>query len=700
MSNENILVVDDEVRINAFIRELVAAAGYRAEAALSGEEALAILSGGTPQSEQAFDLVLLDIMLPGIDGYEVCRRIKADPAMSGISIIMLTAMGKVANKTRGLELGADDYIPKPFDNNELLARIKAVLRVREAEKQVRRRNRDLAALNTIAETVGRAIELPDVLNTALDQALHTLELDAGTLTLTNLAGAQTIAANRWEAIDLTAGIEAANQVANSGQPLLLSLVAGAGHATHDAAHQNAAHDAACVPLHSRSHVIGTLLVAGRREVDAATLDLLAAIGHQVGAAIERARLYEIAQTRSEDLAVLNDITRAITSSLDLEDVLTVSMRGIREFLHVEASSLILVDEKSGQLVFGKTLGRDQEWKIDSTLQPGEGIVGAVIQQREPILVHNAQAHPLFSPKMDRITGFVTRSALCVPIVVKGKAIGAIETINKIGGPFTNDDLETLSFLAASVGVALENARLYGELAQSKQELERSQAQLIQAEKLAATGRLAASIAHEINNPLQSIQNCLHLVLNRPLTDEKRLRYLGMAQEEVERLITIVARTLDFYRPSKGRPSPTQVNDVVEAVLALAGKRLEHGHVRVQCKLAADLPQLTVVRDQLTQVFLNLIINAAEAMPEGGDLTISSTREDNWVCVSFSDAGPGIPPDEVSKIFEPFYTTKATGTGLGLAVSYGIVERQGGRITVDSQLGQGATLTVRLPIGTQ
>jgi signal transduction histidine kinase/DNA-binding response OmpR family regulator len=687
MSDENILVVDDEVRINAFIRELVAAAGYRAEAALSGEEALAILSGGTPQSEQAFDLVLLDIMLPGIDGYEVCRRIKADPAMAGISIIMLTAMGKVANKTRGLELGADDYIPKPFDNNELLARIKAVLRVREAEKQIRRRNRDLAALNTIAETVGRAIELPDVLNTALDQALGTLELDAGTLTLTNLAGAQTVVVNRWEALDLTAGMEAANQVASSGQPLLLSL---------DAAHQNAA----CVPLHSRNHVVGTLLVAGKREVDAATLDLLAAIGHQVGAAIERARLYEIAQTRSEDLAVLNDITRAITSSLDLEDVLTVSMRGIREFLHVEASSLILVDEKTGQLVFGKTLGRDQEWKIDSTLQPGEGIVGAVIQQREPILVHNAQAHPLFSPKMDRITGFVTRSALCVPIVVKGKAIGAIETINKIGIPFTNDDLEMLSFLAASVGVALENARLYGELAQSKQELERSQTQLIHAEKLAATGRLAASIAHEINNPLQAIQNCLHLVLNRPLTDEKKSRYLNMAQEEVERLITIVTRTLDFYRPSKGRPSPTQVNDVVEAVLALAGKRLEHGHVRVQRKLTPDLPQLTVVRDQLTQVFLNLVINAAEAMSEGGELTISSACEDNWVCVGFSDTGPGIPPDEVSKIFEPFYTTKATGTGLGLAVSYGIVERQGGRIMVDSQRGQGATLTVRLPIGTQ
>ena len=688
MSNDNILVVDDDVRINAFIRELLVNAGHRAEAAISGEEALAILGGQTPQAEQSFDLVLLDIMLPGIDGYEVCRRIKSNPALEGIPVIMLTAMGKVADRAYGLEIGADDYVAKPFDNRELLARVGAMLRVRRAEQQIRRRNRELAALNIIAETVGRAIELPDVLSTALDQVLHALELEAGTITLTT-SGAQALAVNRWETLDLTVGMETADQVAQSGQPCLLSLAS------------ETAPNAACAPLRSRDRVVGTLLVAGRgpRELDAATLDLLVAIGHQVGAAIERARLYEAAQTRSEDLAVLNDISRAIASTLDLETVLTVSMRGIREFLHAEAGSLALVDDTSGQLIFRKTLSRDQEWILDYTLQPGQGIVGSVVQEREPLLIHDAPSHPLFSAQMDRATGFTTRSALCVPIVVKGKAIGAIQVINKIGGPFTNDDLETLSFLASSVGVAVENARLYGELAQSKQELERSQAQLVHAEKLAATGRLAASIAHEINNPLQAIHNCMHLVLNRPLTDEKKLRYLQMAQEEVERLITIVTRTLDFYRPSKGHRMPTQVNHLIESVLALAGKRLQHGRVRVHRKLAADLPQLAAVPDQLTQVFLNLVINAAEAMPEGGELTVTTMCQDDEMRVSFNDTGPGISPEDAKQIFEPFYTTKSTGTGLGLAISYGIIERHGGRITVDSEPGHGATFTVRLPIGT-
>jgi signal transduction histidine kinase/DNA-binding response OmpR family regulator len=689
MSNENILVVDDEIRINGFIRELITNAGYRAEPAISGEEALAILKGRTPQSEQAFDLVLLDIMLPGIDGYQVCREIKSDPVLKDISIIMLTAMGKVADRAHGLEIGADDYIPKPFDNRELLARIEAVLRVRRAEQQTRRRNRELAALNAVSEMVGRAIELPDVLNTALDQVLRALQVDAGTITLTGLTGSQVVAAKQWERLDLSVGMEASEQVARSGQPLLCVITVSTG-----------AREAACVPLRSRDRVIGTLLVAGGRGADADALDLLAAIGNQVGAAAERARLYEAAQARSEDLAVLNDITRAITSTLDLEDVLSVSMRGIREFLHVEAGSLVLVAEKSGQLVFRKTLSGNQEWDSDYSLKPGEGLVGHVIQDKEPILVNDVQSYPQFSIPVEQITDLTTRSVLCVPIVVKGKAIGAIEAINKINGPFTNDDLETLSFLAASVGVAVENARLYGELAESKRELERSQEQLIQTEKLAATGRLVASMAHEINNPLQAIHNCLHLVINRPLTDEKKARYLQMAQEEVERLTAIVTRTLEFYRPSKGMMTPTQVNDVVESVLALAGKKLQHSKVKVQRKLATDLPPIQAVTDQITQVFLNLVINAAEAMAQsGGELTIATKREYNWIRVSFSDTGPGISPENADKIFEPFYTTKATGTGLGLAISYGIIERHGGQLTVDSQPGQGATFTVELPIGT-
>ena len=683
MLSATILVVDDDVQIAGFLTDFLQEIGHRVLTAYMGQEALDLLAA--PDAANV-DLILLDVILPDLHGTEVCQRIKASPATTHIPVIMVTGMDRPADKTRGLELGADDYVTKPFDPRELAARVQAMLRLRRAERDLRARNRALAALNAVADTIGRAVELADVLNTALDQVLATLDLDAGSITLTHASGQQVPAAKRWQALDLAAGLEACEQVARTGEPALLTLTI-----------RDREHAAACVPLRSRDRVVGTLLVAGARDIDPAGLDLLGAIGSQVGGAIERARLFEAVQRRSEDLAILNDITRVVTSSLDLDTVLTRAMRGIREILRVEAGSLILADEDSGELRFRKTLSREQEMIPDASLRPGQGLVGQVVATLEPVMVNDAAHDARFSPHIDLIRGFVTRNILVTPLIVKDRAVGAIEVINKIDGPFNNDDLELLQFLAASVAVAVENAQLYGELAEFTRQLERSQEQLIQAEKLAATGRLAASIAHEINNPLQAIHNCLHLIIRRRLGEEKEKYYLNMAQEEVQRLIGIVQRTLDFYRPSGGREVLTEVNTLVESVLALANKRLEHGKVRVQRRFSPDLPKLRAVADQLTQVFLNLVINAVEAMPEGGDLTIATLQDNGRVHVRFSDAGPGINPEEAKKIFEPFYTTKRSGTGLGLAVSYGIIQRHGGEITVESAPGRGATFVVSLPV---
>jgi two-component system NtrC family sensor kinase len=316
-----------------------------------------------------------------------------------------------------------------------------------------------------------------------------------------------------------------------------------------------------------------------------------------------------------------------------------------------------------------------------------------------LLVLDTQNDPRFCPRTDEAIGFVTRSVLCVPLKVKDKIIGAIEVINKLDGQFDEKDLWLLNYMAGSVTIALENARLYTELSDFARELEESQAQLVQAEKLAGMGRLAASIAHEINNPLQAIHNCLHLTLKRPLNEEKKTRYLGMAQEEVERLITIVQRMLEFYRPSREGMAPTNVHTIIENVLALSSKRLQHGKITVAKKLATDLPTINAVSDQLKQVFLNIVINAVEAMQQGGKLYIETelSEDGDWLSIAFTDTGSGLSEKEQENIFEPFFTTKVTGTGLGLSVSYGIIERHGGRIEVQSELGKGATFTVYLPL---
>lgn len=669
MLNERatILVVDDDQLIAGFLNELLSEAGYDVRLVHTGQAALDQLDAA---ERDEIDLVLLDVMLPDVDGYTVCRRLRSSPRTERLLIIMVTGRDKPTEKTLGFDIGADDYIPKPFDPQELLARVRSMLRLHRAEQDLWTRNQALGALNAVSQTIGRAVELPDVLRSALDQVLDSLQLPAGLITLRSAGGHQLIAVQRWPANDEPPNILLAEQAAQTGAPVVIARTA-------------------CVPLISRNRVLGVLTIAGLTRTGPDAIDLLTAIGSQIGAAIERARLYQEAQQRSEDLAVLNEITRAVTSSLELDHVLTTSLHSIRQILHVEAGSLILLDAETGEQHFRNTLPALENW-IRQDAARGGGIIDTVVTLREPLIVKEAQHLRAAGDELH------LRNLLAVPLIVKSRVQGVIVVINRSEGAFTSDDLELLQFLAGAVAVAAENARLYGELADFARELERSQAQLIQVEKLAATGRLAASLAHEINNPLQAIHNCLHLVTNRPLTDDKKKYYLGLAQTEVERLITLVQRTLEFYRPSQGRASATDVNRLIENVLALSSKRLEHGRVQVRAQLQPDLQPISAMPDQLTQVLLNLIINAVEAMPAGGALTIVSAQRDGWLTIEVQDSGAGLTSDEATRIFEPFYTTKTDGTGLGLAVSYGIIQQHGGRLEVNSAPGQGSIFTVLLP----
>jgi signal transduction histidine kinase/CheY-like chemotaxis protein len=536
-----ILLVDDDPEIIELVQHILEDKDCEVVPQFSGEEAWDVLLSVQDKPNGEFDLILLDVMMIGMNGYELCERIKAHERFRFTPVLMMTALASVDDKAMGLSVGADDYITKPFDPRELLARIGAMLRIRRMEQELRQRNRELATLNAINQSVA--------------------------------------------------------------------------------------------------------------------------------------------------------------SSLDLEQILANTMQGIGEIASVEAGFLVLIDPRSDEQILSQRFTRDAEMNSGTAGSPEVnvhyGIVDYVIDNCQPVLVNDVARDTRFSHQPNS----AAHPVLCVPLVVKDEVMGAIQVFKRQGGQFNQNDQELFQSIAASVAAAVENARLYNELADFAQELERSQAQLIQAEKMAAAGRLAASIAHEINNPLQAIHNSLHLTLRPSLSEEKRARFLAMAQEEVERLIDIVRRLLEFYRPSRGRRMATDVNQVVENVLALTNKRLQHGHVTVKTQLALDLPALHVVPDQLTQVFLNIIINAIEAMPDGGQLRIKTAKsaDGQWGQITFTDDGPGMDEETKANIFEPFFTTKSAGTGLGLAISYGIIERHGGQIKADSAPDGGSTFVVRLPI---
>jgi signal transduction histidine kinase/FixJ family two-component response regulator len=264
--------------------------------------------------------------------------------------------------------------------------------------------------------------------------------------------------------------------------------------------------------------------------------------------------------------------------------------------------------------------------------------------------------------------------------------------------FRDADLDMFIILANQAAVAIENARLYAELRDYVRQVEESQQALLQAEKMAAAGRLTASIAHEVNNPLQAVQNCLHLADRKDLSEDDRNEYLKLAKTELDRLMATVQRMLDFYRPGAVKPKKTDIVGLLNHVLSLTSKQLQERSIKLETNIPEDLPQVSVVSSQIQQVFINLILNAFDAMSKGGRLRVWAKSLKKGVEIYFEDTGPGITEDRLVHIFEPFYSTKDGGTGLGLTVSYNIITSHGGALEYISKSGPGTCFRVYLPVG--
>ena len=263
--------------------------------------------------------------------------------------------------------------------------------------------------------------------------------------------------------------------------------------------------------------------------------------------------------------------------------------------------------------------------------------------------------------------------------------------------FREVDWEMFLLMARQAAVAMENARLYEELREYVRRVEGSQQALIRAEKMAAAGRLTASIAHEINNPLQSVKNCLHLATRGELSAKKQREYIDLANHELDRLMTTVQRMLDFYRPGAVEPQRVNLVSLLQRVIKLLSPQLQAHKIRISTGFSSKLPTILAVSSQLEQVIINLILNAYDAMPEGGELRISARPVREMVEILVQDTGPGVTEEDRSRIFEPFVSTKEGGTGLGLSVSYGIIAAHGGSLDLVPDRGPGACFRVMLPV---
>ncbi len=468
-----------------------------------------------------------------------------------------------------------------------------------------------------------------------------------------------------------------------------------------------------VPLSVRGRSIGALVVENTRSAAFSEEDehLLSTLAGQAAVAIENARLHnraeqEIAERRQAEAALekhaarlelLNQISGPIAATLDLDELFDKAASLVQEHFGYYHVSISLVDREAGQIVMkGKAGQMAESFPPDHVLDIGQGIAGWVAEHGETQVVNDVDQDPRYVNLYPEQVP--TKSEMSVPIRVGEVVRGVLDVQCPGSDAFNEDDRLVMETLADQIAVAIENARLYEAEKEQRRLVEQSQSRLVQSAKLTATGRLTASLAHEINNPLQAIHNSLQIMISFDLDPQEQQEYLQMADEDVERLIKMVGRMLDFARRPEQEKKRVDVNHVVERTLKLSSKYLQHSDVVLRRDLAPDLPPVLGTPGELQQVFLNMVLNAVDAMPDGGTLRVKSYVDgDEHIAVAFVDTGRGIHPEHRGRIFEPFYSTKEEGTGLGLSISYNIVERHQGEIMVDSEVGEGTTFTVRLPV---
>lgn len=572
----------------------------------------------------------------------------------------------------------------------------------------------LATLNAISTAAVSSLELDAVLRQILELIARGLDAEAASILINDPEGGGLVFAlsltpelSSLRGCRLAPGQGIAGWVVQSGQPVCVNDVHNdpRWYEGVDAVVGFQTRSLLCAPLKHHGRIIGVIEIINKRTGNFTTSDLslLEAASSIIAAALENARLYMTTKSHAAELALLNEVGLAITSTLDFSAVAYAALSQIQRRFSAELVAL-LQTESNGELRFVKALSRGKEVTIPVRLEAGESIGGWAVQRRQPVLIEDVQQEHSFVDRIYRYLEIQAHSAMAVPLVTREHVVGAIEVIADEPGIYAREDLNTLQAIASTLTVALENASLYGELRRLLREREQVQAQLFHAEKMTALGRLAASITHEINNPLQAIQTYLTLAeeeLEQGPSRENLSRYLSIVSGEIERISAIVSRLRDFYRPAREGMKPTYLHAVLESVLDLTQRQLQHAHISVERAWAEFLPEIQANPDHLKQVFLNLVLNAIDAMPQGGVLRITTAidriQSSPAVRVEFSDTGAGMPPEVLAHLFEPFFTTKERGTGLGLSISYDIIQAHNGRITVHSQPGEGTTYTILLPL---
>jgi signal transduction histidine kinase/putative methionine-R-sulfoxide reductase with GAF domain len=448
-----------------------------------------------------------------------------------------------------------------------------------------------------------------------------------------------------------------------------------------------------VPMCIKDRVIGVIncYTSYRHSFSKSEEEMLTTVANQAAICIENSGLME---------------------TLDIDEILRLVLEGVTRNIGFDRARLYLVNEKRNVLECKMAVGLDEERIKGMTLSlnPEDSIVARSILEKQPFFILDASKDPRVNQILKEKLNL--HSLVIIPLLAKEKALGAIAAdFVEPNKNITKEVLESVMVFAQQAGLAIHNAFMYQELKTFSQQMEekiqkttadlrKTEAQLIRSEKLAALGQLAAGIAHEIRNPLTSINILIHsLTENLPSGNSDR-EDLKVIEEEINRINEIVDQFLRFARPAPPLLEKAEMVTIFEETLQLLRPQIEKAKILVK-KEFESLPLITVDKEQIKQVILNLLMNAIQAMPRGGELSMGGrfSKDGYWIELTIQDSGIGIHLEDLEKLFDPFFSTKEGGIGLGLSIAHRIIDQHHGKIEVESTPGKGTLFTISLPVFT-
>ncbi len=560
----------------------------------------------------------------------------------------------------------------------------------------------LNLLYQVSNVIHSTLEPQEALQLIVSEAVRLMRASSGSVVLINptssfleIHASQGLPSSAVR-LQLRPGEGITGWVARHGKP------ARVGDVTKDAryvAARSGVRSELAVPLEVNGETRGVLNVDSDR-VDAFSVEdqeLLQELAVQAAKVIQNTWLYEQLRLKARLFESLASVSRTINSTLNLDEALHAITREACVLMRARMCSLMMLDESREWLDLRASYGAGRSYVKKPRLSVEESVLGVVARRKKPLQLENVQTSSRYqNVEVARREGLV--SLLSVPLMFAGQAIGTLSVYTGRAYNFSNEEIRILSALAELSGIAIEKARLYERIVDVEE-------QLRQNEKLSALGLLAAEVAHEIRNPL-TVMKLLYHSLNLKFPDgDPRAKDARLIDAKIEHLNRIVERILAFARTTEPQLAPVNLNELIDELGLLVRHKLANQNIKLVRKLTPDLPLVLGDAPQLEQAFLNLILNAAEAMPEGGTLAIRSravhlprtSEKPTHVSVEFKDTGKGMSEELQKRAFTAVLsTTKAKGTGIGLAIVGRIIETHRGGIRIKSRLKHGTAIVITLP----